>query len=43
MTNVTNEVYPVNTTGGYSTQGFDGVLLGQPRMYGFRLRVKFGA
>jgi iron complex outermembrane receptor protein len=40
MTNVTNEIYPVATTAG---SGYDNVLFGQPRVWGFRLRYNFGA
>jgi iron complex outermembrane receptor protein len=41
-TNVTNKVYPVNTVGGYPSTGFDALLMGEPRMYGVRLRYSFG-
>jgi iron complex outermembrane receptor protein len=39
MTNVTNEIYAVATTQG---SGYDNVLFGQPRIWGFRLRYNFG-
>ncbi|HEX7852683.1 MAG TPA: TonB-dependent receptor [Sphingobium sp.] len=42
MTNVTNQIYPVNTGGGYQSSGIGDWLMGQPRMYGFRLRYNFG-
>jgi iron complex outermembrane receptor protein len=42
MTNVTDEVVPVNTGGGWTSAGFGDILLGQPRMYGFRVRYHFG-
>ena len=41
-TNVTNEIYPVSVTGGFFTQGFDGLLMAPPRTWGFRLRYNFG-
>lgn len=42
VTNVTNEVYPVQTNGSITTAGFDSFVMGQPRMWGFRLRYSFG-
>jgi len=42
MTNVTDEIYPVNTGGGWRTFGFADLLMGPPRMWGFRLRYSFG-
>lgn len=42
MTNVTDEIVPVNTGGGWTSAGFGDILLGQPRMYGFRVRYNFG-
>ena len=41
-TNVTKEVYPVNTGGGWNSAGLGDWLLGQPRMYGVRVRYNFG-
>jgi len=41
-TNVTKEVYPVNTGGGWNSAGLGDWLLGVPRMYGARVRFKFG-
>ncbi|MFT3966908.1 MAG: TonB-dependent receptor [Sphingobium sp.] len=41
-TNVTKEKYYVFTTGGYSNYGFDSIVLNQPRMYGVRLKYRFG-
>jgi len=43
MENVTNKVYPVYPTTLYAPFGAEGVLLGKPRMYGFRLRYNFGS
>jgi len=42
-TNVTNEKYWIYQAGGYTATGFESVIVGQPRMYGLRVRVKFGA
>jgi iron complex outermembrane receptor protein len=42
MTNATDEVYPVNTGGGYGSAGFGDVLMGAPRMWGIRVRYSFG-
>lgn len=42
MTNLTNEKYPVYSGGGWSSTGSEALILGQPRMYGGRLRVRFG-
>lgn len=41
-TNVTNEKYPVAIGQGFNSAGFDSYLVGQPRMYGARLRYNFG-
>ncbi|MET0364297.1 MAG: TonB-dependent receptor [Sphingobium sp.] len=41
-TNVTKEKYFVFTTGGYANYGFDSIVLNQPRMYGVRLKYRFG-
>ncbi|HEX8031192.1 MAG TPA: TonB-dependent receptor, partial [Vicinamibacterales bacterium] len=41
-TNLTNKKYPVAIGSGYNSAGFDSYLIGQPRMYGARLRYKFG-
>jgi iron complex outermembrane receptor protein len=42
VTNVTNEIYPVNVGGSYASAGFDGYYMAPPRMWGFRLRYSFG-
>ena len=42
VTNVTNQIYPVQYGNGYSSAGFETLIMGQPRMYGFRLRYSFG-
>ncbi|CAN7562047.1 TonB-dependent receptor [Phenylobacterium sp. LjRoot219] len=41
-TNVTNEIYPVAVGSSYTSAGFESVLVGPPRMYGVRLRYRFG-
>jgi iron complex outermembrane recepter protein len=41
-TNITNEKYPVAIGQGFNSGGFDSYLVGQPRMYGVRLRYRFG-
>lgn len=40
-TNVTKEKYHVSIFGTYGA-GFESILLGEPRMYGLRLRYRFG-
>ncbi|MBW8752999.1 MAG: TonB-dependent receptor [Sphingomonadales bacterium] len=42
MTNVTNEIYPVNVGSGIGSAGFENFIMGPPRMWGMRLRYKFG-
>lgn len=42
MTNVTNKAYPLNVLNGYNSDGFDGYIVNQPRMWGVRLRYSFG-
>jgi iron complex outermembrane recepter protein len=42
MTNVTNEKRILFPGGAYNTIGVDGGHLNQPRMWGFRLRYRFG-
>jgi iron complex outermembrane receptor protein len=41
-TNVTKEKYYVASSNGLSTLGGDAVIIGEPRMYGVRLKVNFG-
>jgi iron complex outermembrane recepter protein len=41
-TNVTNEKYRVATAGGLPSVGAEFMVLGEPRMYGVRLRYRFG-
>ncbi|HEX7852785.1 MAG TPA: TonB-dependent receptor [Sphingobium sp.] len=41
-TNVTNKQYYVATFGGYTSFGFESMAVGEPRMYGVRLKYRFG-
>ena len=41
-TNVTNRKYRVAGTNSLATLGADNAILGEPRMYGVRLRFRFG-
>ncbi len=43
MTNVTNEKFPLNVNNAYNSFGLESVIVNEPRMYGFRLRYKFGS
>ena len=42
MTNVTNEIYPVNLGTTLGSAGYEYFLYGAPRMWGVRLRYRFG-
>ena len=42
VTNLTNQVYPTLPTLLYPSVGYEGVMLGLPRMWGVRLRYTFG-
>lgn len=42
ITNAFNEKYPVFVSNGWQSSGAESLILGQPRMYGVRVRVKFG-
>ena len=42
VTNLTNKAYAVNTGGGWNSSGIGDVLIGEPRMWGFRLKYSFG-
>jgi iron complex outermembrane recepter protein len=43
MTNVTNEKYPLNVANFYNSFGFESVNPNEPRMWGARLRYRFGS
>ncbi|MBU6266100.1 MAG: TonB-dependent receptor [Sphingomonadales bacterium] len=40
-TNVTGKVYAVNTGGGWNSSGIGDLLIGEPRMYGVKLKVSY--
>ncbi|HEX7853703.1 MAG TPA: TonB-dependent receptor [Sphingobium sp.] len=42
VTNLTKEKYTVSVFGGIGAFGYDARALGEPRMYGFRLKYRFG-
>jgi iron complex outermembrane recepter protein len=42
MTNVTNKYYAQSGTGVYPSAGINGGLLGEPRMFGFDFKYRFG-
>jgi len=41
-TNITNEIYPVSVGSLFSSNGYENLTYGQPRMYGVRVRFNFG-
>lgn len=41
-TNLANKLYRVSNSNTYTSQFFISTLYGEPRMYGLRLRYKFG-
>src|SRR5262249_15289503 len=41
-TNLTNQIYPVGVGSSFIAAGFETLLIGPPRMYGMRLRYRFG-
>lgn len=42
MTNATNEKFPLNVNNAYNPFGFESQIVNEPRMWGFRLRYRFG-
>jgi len=42
MTNVTNEKYPLNLANYFNSFSFESQIVNEPRMWGFRLRYRFG-
>ncbi|MBF7014019.1 TonB-dependent receptor [Novosphingobium resinovorum] len=42
VTNAFNEKYPVFVSGSFASIGSESIILGMPRMYGIRLRYRFG-
>ena len=43
MTNVTNQKFPLATTTGYGSFSIEAQLPNEPRMFGFRLKYRFGS
>lgn len=43
MTNLTDEIYPVSATNSLATAGYEAQIFGAPRMWGFRLKYRFGS
>jgi iron complex outermembrane receptor protein len=43
MTNVTNAKFPVNVANNWASNGLESVVTNVPRMYGLRLKYRFGA
>lgn len=41
-TNVTRKAYPVSIGSAWGSAGFETYIMGQPRMYGLRLKYRFG-
>ncbi len=41
-TNLTNKIYKISNSGTYGSQNSQSVIYGEPRMYGLRLKYKFG-
>jgi iron complex outermembrane receptor protein len=42
VTNVTNEIYPVAAGSALPSSGFENALFGAPRMWGVRVKYRFG-
>jgi iron complex outermembrane receptor protein len=42
MTNVTDEIYQVGVGGSYTSAGFENLIYAPPRMFGFRVKYRFG-
>ena len=42
-TNVTNEVYPASITSSWVSGGYESFIMAPPRMYGVRLKYRFGS
>ena len=43
VTNLTNKLYPIATLASRgNSAGFESLLYGQPRMWGFRMKYRFG-
>ena len=42
VTNLTNQIYPIAIGQSYNSAGFESLLYGAPRMWGFRVKYRFG-
>lgn len=42
VTNLTNEIYIVSSSGGFASNGYESSHVSPLRMWGFRLRYNFG-
>jgi iron complex outermembrane recepter protein len=42
VTNLTNQVYPIDVGSSFNSAGFENQLMGAPRMFGFRVKYRFG-
>jgi iron complex outermembrane receptor protein len=42
VTNLTNDIYPVGLGQSWNSAGFESWVMGQPRMWGFKVRYRFG-
>ena len=43
VTNLTKEKFPVNVAGNWSSNGYESWVTNVPRMYGLRVKYRFGA
>jgi len=43
MTNVTNEEFPMAVANAWNSYGYESAIVNEPRMYGFRLKYRFGS
>ncbi|MBW8784078.1 MAG: TonB-dependent receptor [Novosphingobium sp.] len=43
MTNVGNKAYPMSVAPAWNSYGFETAVMNEPRMWGFRLRYRFGS
>jgi iron complex outermembrane recepter protein len=42
MTNVTNEKFPMAVANAWNSYGYESAIVNEPKMYGFRLKYRFG-
>lgn len=42
MTNATNEKFPMAVANAWNSYGYESAIVNEPRMYGFRLKYRFG-